>query len=118
GGGGGGAEVVGLVAEQLDLEHVAGLGSLHVHRSRQRVAEAEVEGAGVGVGALAGELAVEAVRGLEPDLLTGGDLGDRLEVGVPAVVHQSSPRARAAARRHVAVSSAPPAPGPPTPATT
>src|SRR6185312_14969584 len=57
------------------------------------------------VRALAGELAVEAVCGLEPDLLAGRNLGDRLQVGVPAVVHQSSSRTRPAASRHAAASS-------------
>ena len=87
-----------------------GSAPVDVHRPRQRMPEAEVERAGVGVRALARELAVEAVRGLEPDLLARGDLRDRLDVRMPAVVHQSSSATRsaaAAARRRVLV-----APGP------
>ena len=76
----------------------------HEHRPGQRVAEPEIEPAGVGVGALAGQLAVEAVHRLEPDLLSWGDLGEGLEIRVPAVVHQRSSRTRSAASLHAAVS--------------
>ena len=49
--------------------------------------EPQVERAGVRVAARAGELARDPVRGLEPDLLVDADLGDRLEIRMPAVVH-------------------------------
>src|SRR5581483_479128 len=102
---GGAAEVVGLVREQLDLEHLTRLGALHVHRPGQRVAEPAVHVRHVRVGALARELSAETLLGLQTQLLPRRALGDRLEVRVPAVVHQRSSATRAAAALQAAISS-------------
>ena len=99
------AELVRLVGEQLDLEHLARLGAFHVHRPGQWVAESPVGVRDVFVGALAGELPAEALLALEPDLLARLDLGDRLQIRVPAVVHQSNSPTRVAVAWHSAISS-------------
>ena len=106
------AEVGGLVPDELDLEHVARLCPLDVHRPGQRVSEPEVEAPAVGVRARARQRPVEPVARLERELVAGRDTRHRLEVGVPAVVrggrgdpHRSSPM-RAAAREAAAISSA------------
>jgi hypothetical protein len=66
--------------------------------------QTEVEAPGVRVGAVAAELAREAVLRLQPELLPGADLGDRLELGVPAVVAQEASATAAAAARQASIS--------------
>ena len=99
------AGVRGLVREELDLEHVARLRALDMDRAGERVAEPEVEATGVRVGAAGRQLASDAVLALEPQLLARPDAERRLEIGVPAVVHQTSSASSAAAPRQAAASS-------------
>ena len=105
------AEVRGLVPDELDLEHVARLCPLDVHRPGQRVSEPEVEPPAVGVRARARQRPVEPVARLERELVAGGDARHRLEVGVPAVVRggRGDPHRRpatcSAVREAVAISS-------------
>ena len=94
-----------LVGEERHLEHVPGLGAVDEDRARERVAQAEIEGGAVLVPALARELPVEPVAGLEDDLVAGRHAGDGLDRRVPAVVrgggrdsHSSAPIRVAAAR--------------------
>ena len=99
------AEVRRLVGEELDLEDVARLRSLDMHRPAERVAEPEVEPPCVSMRARPGQLPREAVLALEPHLVAGRDVERRLELGVPAVVHHSRRASSFAARRHASASS-------------
>ena len=58
-------EIRGLVADDVHLEHVSGLGALDGDGPGQRMGETEVEASAVRVGALAGQQPVEPVTRLE-----------------------------------------------------
>ena len=79
------SEVLGLVAEDLHLEHVAWLGPAHLQRpgermgKRGRVQQVRVAGA-------AAQLAIARVAQLEDHLVAGIDRGHGRDGGVPAVV--------------------------------
>ena len=92
------------VAEELDLEDVARLGSLDLDRPGERVRETEVELRAVRMRALAGEQAGDSVLDVERELVSRRDRDDRRDVRMPAVVHQRSSPTRAAARVHAAAS--------------
>ena len=86
------AEPGRFVCDKVDLEEVAGFGSLHVDGPGERVPEAQLDRAGVLVRAVGPQLAGDAVFRLEPQLIARRNRGDGLEVGVPAVVHPHTAR--------------------------
>src|SRR5207248_8039133 len=92
------AEVVGLVAHDLDLEHVAGLGATHIERPGERVGK-RVDRQEVIVGRVACDGAVAGVAQLEGHLVARLRRGGGGDVRVPAVVPVG--RAAIEARRTV-----------------
>ena len=71
---------------ELDFQHVARHRALDENRPGQRVHDARLDRGEIGGGHAGLDLAVERVAGLQRDLLAFADLGDRLDVGVVAVV--------------------------------
>ncbi len=83
------AEVVGLVAQQLDLEQVAGLGAAHLEGAGERMRDVR-GGEEILVRRVAREAAVTRVADLEADLVAGVARGYRLQLWPPAVVPAGS----------------------------
>ncbi len=79
------AEVLGLVGEDLHLEHVARLRAAHLQRAGERVGE-RGRAQQILVAGAAAELAVAGVAQLEGHLIARVDGGHGGDVGVPAVV--------------------------------
>ena len=83
-------EVVGLVAEHLELEQVARLGAANLERAGERMRQRRhVEQVGVRRGAR--DQGVARVAQLESHLVAGLAGGHRLELGPPAVVPARRP---------------------------
>ena len=72
--------------EELDLDHVAGLGALDEHRTGQRMDAAGIEVRQIGDGGIRTDLSVHRVPRFQNDFLALGHFRDWRDVRVIAVV--------------------------------
>ena len=72
--------------EELDLDHVAGLGALDEYRAGQRMDAAGIEVRQVGDSGVRTDLAVDGVARFENDFVALGHFRDRRDVRMIAVV--------------------------------
>ena len=71
---------------EFDFQHVARHRALDEHRPRQRVDDTRLDRGEVGGAHVRLDLAVERIAGFQRDLVALADFGNRLDVGMVAVV--------------------------------